>query len=410
MSGKISLSKLSRIAKQASAYLSNLTDKITEPYPTKKAPTFNSNQIAALCGIERNQITYLTEKHSLPKGLKPDGAKAKQYSLEETILWVQTIGKYPQRPQNKKGKIYGVVNYKGGVQKSTTTECTSQGLSLQGLKVLKVDLDPQGTLTRMSGLNPENPSHVDFNDTIMPFISQNWGDFTDTRPPPTDLRYAIKKTFWHNIDLIPASSAILTAEYAIPMRIKRENPIDVLHMLRNGLEPLLDTYDVILIDTSPSMSHLTVNAMFASDGIIMPCPPATLDFVSSVQFWDIFDQILEALGIKDVVPEKEYDFIEIVRTRYIPPPEEIKLDDDTTKRFNDQKMVSDWMEGAYPELLSDKTIRESVIARKAASFIKTVYELPAEEMRSEAYRKYRDDLDKFVNHIANHLYASWGTK
>lgn len=407
---KISLSKLSEIARQASQYLSNLTDTLADPYPTKRAPTFTSNQIASLCGIDRNQINYLTEKHNLPKGVKPEGAKAKVYSLEETILWVQTIAKYPKRLARLLGKIYSIVNYKGGVQKTTSTVLLAQGLSLRGLKVLIADGDPQGSATRMLGYDPENPSHIDFNNTVMPLLSQNWGDYDDDRPPPIDLRYAIKKTYWHNVDLIAASSAILAAEYVIPIRMKRESPTEVLHILRRGLEPLLEEYDVILIDTAPSMSNLTVNAMFASDGLIMPCPPATLPFVSSVQFWDIFDQILDALGIKDVTPEKEYDFIEVMRTNYIPPSDESELSDDAKKRFNDQKMVSDWMEGAYPELLSDRTIRESIVARKAASLIRTAYELPAEEMRSDAYKKYREDIDKFVSHIANHLYESWGTK
>jgi len=182
-----------------------------------------------------------------------------------------------------------------------------------------MDLDGQGSGTMLMGISPEVEVGVD--QTIMPFIYQDM----------PDLSYAPLKTYWHNLDLIPASSALLSAEFVIPGNARRgyqldaqklislgwlnpeqlaemessvkkyefENPnlradIEAIlvdkkfltqeqvdeakrltkynywDQLRLGIEPLRDQYDVIIVDTSPSLGYLTQNALTAADMIFSP--------------------------------------------------------------------------------------------------------------------------------------------
>lgn len=378
---QVSMHDLVELASTAEDVLAQVREAMIDPHPRKVAPTFSAAAIADLCGIDKTQVKYLTQKHGLPQGTRASGSKAKEYALEEVIAWVRTISSYPKRPDGQSGKVISVCNYKGGVAKTSTTVAVAQALTLRGLKVLVIDCDGQGTATQLLGISPEQDVEVE--QTIMPYIH---GD-------EPDLRYAVQESYWYNLSVIPASSGLLAAEFAIPAKAMSQRGFRFWEMLKVGLAPLRDDFDVILIDTSPSLSHLTVNAMIAADGLLMPCPPDALDFASSVQFWGIFSELVEELP--DAM-EKRYDFISVVYTK--------------VQANEISRIVKTWMQQAYGTHINGIEIPDSTAARTASAQLKTIYDLSKPDGSPEAYRRYKDPLDRLADYVIDQLALGWRQK
>ena len=375
---RVTMQDLDRLAVTAADVLEQVRDAMIEPHPRKIPPAFNSSAIADICGIDKTQVKYLTQKFELPSGRKIEGSKAKEYSLEEAIRWVQKVGNRPTRPEGKLGKVIAVCNYKGGVAKTSTTMALAQAATLRGLKVLLIDCDGQGTATQLAGISPERD--VEVGHTIMPYIYDDYPDLT----------YAVQETYWHNLSIIPASSGLLAAEFALPAKAMSSRGFPFWEVLRKGISPLLGQFDLVLIDTSPSLSHLTVNAMIAADALIMPCPPEALDFASSVQFWGIFSELIESLPNANA---KVYDFISIVYTRV---------------GSNDiSRLVKTWMKQAYGVHVNGIEIPESRAAQTAAAQLKTVYDLSKPDGSVDSYRRYKEPLDRLADFVVDQLALSW---
>lgn len=378
---RVSMDELANLAATSADVLSQVRKLMAKPHPRKEAPTFSSGAIADLCRIKRDQIKYLTAKHNLPAGVKVEGSKAKEYSLTDAIEWVSTISNLPKRPKGRKGTVAAVVNYKGGVAKTSTCMSLAQGLTLRGLTVLVVDCDGQGTATQLTGLSPEED--VETEDTVMPYI---YGD-------QPDLSYAVQPTYWHNLFVIPAASGVLAAEFALPAKALQEKGFKFWEVLKAGLEPLRDQFDVILIDTSPSLSHLTINAMMAADALVMPCPPEALDFASSVQFWGVFTELAQHFK---GASEKVFDFVTIVYTK--------------AKTNDAARLVKSYMAQAYGSFMNGIEIPDSDAARMASAQLKTIYDLSKPDGSTESYRRYKEPLDKLAEFVHEQLALSWSRK
>jgi chromosome partitioning protein len=375
---QVSMDDLNQLAVTAADVLSQVRDAMIDPHPRKVGPTFTSATIAELCGIDKTQVKYLAQKHGLPGGRKIEGSKAKEYTLEDAVHWVKAIGNRPARPKVKEGKVIAVCNYKGGVAKTSTTMAIAQAETLRGLRVLVIDCDGQGTATQLAGISPEQD--VEIEQTIMPYIH---GDHAD-------LRYAVQESYWHNLYVIPASSGLLAAEFALPAKAMTQRGFPFWEVLKTGVEPLRKEFDLILIDTSPSLSHLTVNAMIAADGLIMPCPPDALDFASSVQFWGIFSELIDTLPNAKA---KVYDFITIIYTK--------------VQATEISRLVKTWMKQAYGTHINGIEIPESNAARTASAQLKTIYDLSKPDGSIEAYRRYKEPLDRLADYVLDQLALSW---
>ncbi len=146
------------------------------------------------------------------------------------------------------GKIISFTNQKGGVGKTTTCINLAAYVAAMGKKVLVLDLDSQGNAT--SGLGIEKNKDLK---TIYDVIS---GD--------TSLDEVIKPTLLENLDIIPATVDLAGAEIEMVQMPQREK------IIKGILEPAKNSYDFIMIDCPPSLGLITVNALTASDSIIIP--------------------------------------------------------------------------------------------------------------------------------------------
>ena len=104
-----------------------------------------------------------------------------------------------------------------------------------------------------------------------------------------DLSYAVPPQLlaWYRLGL--RCAACCSAQSSPCPRVRPVTPdFEFWRVLDRGLDTARTNYDVIVIDTPPALSYVTINALMAADGVIMPLPPSALDFASSAQFWDLF--------------------------------------------------------------------------------------------------------------------------
>ena len=146
-------------------------------------------------------------------------------------------------------RVIAMCNQKGGVGKTTTTINLGAALAELGRRVLLVDFDPQGALSVGLGVRPN-----DLDVTIYNLLTERGHD----------VRQVIQTTRTENLDLIPANIDLSAAEVQLVGEVAREQ------ILARALRPVLDDYDVIIIDCQPSLGLLTVNALTAAHGVIIP--------------------------------------------------------------------------------------------------------------------------------------------
>jgi len=146
-------------------------------------------------------------------------------------------------------RIISMCNQKGGVGKTTTTINLGAALAEYGRKVLLVDFDPQGSLSVGLGLNPHQMELTIYNLLMQPDVT---------------LDEVVVPSGVEGMDLLPSNIDLSAAEVQLVHEVAREQT------LQRVLAPAVEKYDVILIDCQPSLGLLTVNALTASDGVIVP--------------------------------------------------------------------------------------------------------------------------------------------
>jgi chromosome partitioning protein len=179
------------------------------------------------------------------------------------------------------GRVISFANQKGGVAKTTTTLNLGVALAEQNLRVLLCDLDPQGNLTMSQGLNPDT-------------IERSMFDVLVHRLP-------IQEVVHHTeVDLAVSSIDLAGAELALSSMIGRERALE------KAIAPVRDSYDYVLIDTPPSLGLLTINALVASNGVIVPVQCEYLSLRGLVQLENTLSMIRENLnpevGIEGILP------------------------------------------------------------------------------------------------------------
>jgi chromosome partitioning protein len=146
------------------------------------------------------------------------------------------------------GRIIAVANQKGGVGKTTTAVNLAAALAASGKRVLLVDLDPQGNATMGCGVD----KHALQTSVYEVLVGE------------VGARDALQRSAEDQFDVLPANSDLTAAEVTlldIPMRERR---------LATALQPVVPDYDYLIVDCPPSLNMLTVNALVAADGVLVP--------------------------------------------------------------------------------------------------------------------------------------------
>jgi len=378
----VSLEDLIAASNRVSAVIQSVRSTMLAPDARKKPPTFTTNQIAAICNLEKAQMDYRIKKGDLPGG-EMFSARRK-FSLEEARLWAKAERKKFLKPKGAEAVTIAVANFKGGVTKTTTAVTLAQGLSLRGHNVLVIDTDPQGSMTTLFGLLPD----IDVADdkTILGLC---YGT-------EIGIDYAIAPTYWPGIDIVPANLALYSAEFALPSRQKSEANFEFWNVLNSGIDAARTQYDVIILDTSPSLSYLTINALLAADGLIMPLPPSTLDFTSSGQFWNLFNDLTANL-ITNRGKSKSFDFVDVLLAR-------VDSNDASSS------VVREWITAGYANMVLPVEIPKTALTASASAEFGTVYDTDPSSINARTYRRAFDAYERVVELVEEQIQTAWKRK
>jgi chromosome partitioning protein len=250
---------------------------------------------------------------------KPElqGEKAgaiRYFTLEQINQLRRLLGKTPrERYGIQRAFCLSIANFKGGVAKTFTASTFAQYLALRGWRVLLLDLDPQASLSTTFGLNTSETS--DWN-TIQPYLYGREYVESEGNEFPASLHEVLIKTYWDGIDLIPANLNLYTGDFYLALRRQQTNGEFPFHRpIAEALEDVRGDYDVILIDTPPSLSLTTTGALYAADGVLVPTQAELIDYESARAFIKLATEMLSGIGNAFNDP-KSYALFRVLITRF----------------------------------------------------------------------------------------------
>lgn len=246
--------------------------------------------------------------------------------------------------------VISVANQKGGVGKTTTVINLGVALAQMKKKILLIDLDPQGALSAGLGIKAGDHEHTIY-EAMM------------------DESVAINRTITPvqaYLDVIPADNDLAAAEIELIPEIRREL------VLRRAVQPLQNWYDYILIDCPPSLSLLTVNALCASDGVIVPM---------QCEFFAIrvIKMLLDSINRTRDRLNPELELIGILATMY------------STGTIHSREVL-DEIRNLYGEKVFDIVIYKSIRFAEASVAHKAIVDYASKHKGSRAYKKLAEEV------------------
>lgn len=251
-------------------------------------------------------------------------------------------------------KVVAVINQKGGVGKSTTACALAVGLANRGKKILLIDSDPQGNTTYVLGVNR----------TLANLYNVMNG---------TPAKDAIEKLS-DNLDIITSYGELATADKTYT-QTGRE------YILKKALQPIQDKYDYIIIDTPPALGILSINALTASYGVVIPVQADVMSIQGLMQLKDTIDTVREYTN-------PQLKILGILRTRH-------------NVRTNISKETSKILDDIAHKLgtiLYNTYIRESVGIREAQGERKDIFSFAP---NNNAVLDYVTFLEEFEGQLWN---------
>jgi chromosome partitioning protein len=274
------IDKLEDILASSENFLQKMHELGQDPHRRKQLKRlFSPGEAADMVGRDRTTLARAELEIVLgdtPRN--PLNNRRVGYTLEQVQAFRSHFGTLPWRDRaTDPPLVVACQNFKGGVGKSTTCVNLAHYLALKGYRILVVDTDSQATTTSMFGYVPD--ADIGQDQTILPYLGGE----------QRTLEYAVRRSYWPNIDLIPSCLALYEAEIAIVMHVASqptpEQRVAFFSELRYGIQTVADRYDVILVDSPPALGMISINVLMAADALLVPSAARMFDFSSTVQFF-----------------------------------------------------------------------------------------------------------------------------
>lgn len=351
-------------AERGGTFLEKIREQITLPGERKKLRRWGIQEAAKMIG--RSATTIRQAEASDPRfsvdAIGPserDENGNRSFSLERINLYRDLFGTRKRRPPGSSAIRCAVTNFKGGAGKTTTAVHLAQKCALEGYRVLMVDLDPQATTTLLFGLIPD--IHVEREETIGDVLIDN----------PGMLGSVIRPSYFEGIDLIAANLSLQDAEIALANPLanrQRDSGLNSGQRLDVALSSVEEQYDVIVMDCGPNLGMLTLNAVFAANGLLVPMPPAMADFGSAVAFCNTMSMLLS-----NVSTRRPIEFLRILLTRH--------------SGTSEAKTTESMIRLAFDPFVLEPMMVQTVVIERASNDFGTIYDIEQPRGSAEAYKR-----------------------
>lgn len=361
---------------------------------------YGTTQTAEMARISHSLLYAAEEDGRLPQpDYRTDTAKRVRagYTINQINNIRAVFNTAPCKPKNADAAIIGILNLKGGSQKTTICHLLSQYLAIQGYRVLLLDTDPQGSLSFYYGKRPD--VDVFYENTIAPFLLEDEDALTEAGYPEgssASLHYAIQKTYWGNIDIIPSCLQNLNIDLMMSRVMDDSNVpfIDRVMKLRYGLQEVGENYDFIIVDGTPSLNISTLNVVSACDMCFVPTPAAMSDFASTLQFANLVSETIETYdeaGVYPNVPDIRYIITKYTKSSYAQFMAQI-----VRRVFNVER----------GDVLSNEAHHSDEVG-KATSNITSIYEVnPTESDNRKRLKTTLEMFDRLFNEMHDEVWET----
>ena len=379
-------------ARELSAKLHAHRTKLFPPKARKNLRRFTSGEVAKLVGINDG---YLRQLSLEGRGPQPDTSPSgrRSYTFED----IQSLRAYldesgkgarryrPHRVEGEQLQVIGVVNFKGGSGKTTTAAHLAQHLTLQGYRVLAIDLDPQASLSALHGYQPE--FDVEENGTLYGAIR-----YDDAR---RELSEIIRQTYFLGLDIVPGNIELMEFEHETPKALAMRQSGDPLFFARvaRALATVQDRYDVVVIDCPPQLGFLTLSALCAATAILIPVHPQMLDVMSMCQFLIMTSDLLAVVA--KAGGNMNYDWMRYLVTRYEPGD-------------GPQAQMVGFMRSLFGDRMVTNMMLKSTAISDAGITKQTLYEVSRDQFTRSTYDRAMESLDSVNGEIQSLIQAAWG--
>lgn len=372
----VRMGQLAEMAIKGRALQGEVRIRSLAPENIKRVPYFTQQELCDILGEDLNFMSYRLRKGDKPAPEMVD--RKNRFSLEAARVWTRRHRTKFMKPKGQDAICLAVGNFKGGSTKTTTAVTMAQGLSLRGHKVLLIDLDPQASASYLMGVIPELDDVL----TLLP-VFQGTSDSVEPM---------IRKTYWDGIDLIAAAPVMAQADSDVVNHPSGR----WWEVLRNALRPVLANYDVVIFDTGPTLSPLTVTAFMAADALLVPITPNALDFASSAQFWTLFADMHATFQSAGLEP-KNYEFVKVLLSR-------VDANDTATDA------IREYLQVAYGNQLMGVEIPKSNVMTNSSLVFGTVFDTQVNRSSRPAFARCKEHFEKAVEEIELALCAAWARR
>ena len=366
-----------------------LTTHLTQAYSPELSKTlrlFSATEVADLFGTTGQFLRKGHAEGSLPEPEVNKNSRRFYSGAEITAMRrilegsSRKLGKYlPGRREGDRLQVIQLMNFKGGSAKSTSAIHLCHYLALQGYRVLAIDLDPQGSLTGFCGIQPE----IEFEGNSI-YDALRYED-------PVPMSDCIRATYFPGLDLSPAQ--LILSEFETETAVYARKGVPFFNRLANAIESVEADYDVIIIDSPPSLGFLTLAGLFAATSVIVPLTPSMLDVASTQQFLEMTSAYLE---------EFENSGIPIVHDNF-----RFLITRDDPSDTPSQQIVS-LMRALFQDRVIGATALRSTAIADAAMLKMTMYEVVRSEMTRSTYDRARSSMDAVGHEVSKMIQTAWG--
>ncbi len=369
--------------------LQNLSMAQYPPDARREMRKFSSSEVAALLDVSEAYIRQIVLKD---KGPSPETTSngRRMYTLEQILeLRLMLAGKgrkkwmNPRRVEGEECQIIAVTNFKGGSSKTSTTIHLGHYLALKGYRVLAVDLDPQASLTSLHGALPDFDPRED--ETLYAAIR-----FSDPKPTKS----LVHNTHIAGFDVICAGLDLTEFETAVALEMRKNGGTSFLLRVSQALEQVADDYDVILMDSAPSLNFLTLSSLTAATGVIIPVPAHMLDVDSTGKFLELASSYMQILS--EMGSSAQWDFAKFLVTKF---------------EANDhpQANMTALMRQVFGEDLLLNMVTKSTAVADALTWKQSLYEVQRSRFSApKTYDRAMESINAANAEIEKLLWAAWG--